>query len=141
MKHERESHVQILKALLFDCRRSDRDIAKQVGTSQPTVTRVRQRFISGGVIKSYEIILDLAKLGFEIFAFSTMPHPVTDVIKEDSKVVYAVAMGPNKMFTISVHKNYTDYHGFYHKYSVESSYLVPTSTKPMKSLSFKNISL
>jgi len=138
MKFGRESHTRILKALLSDCKQTDRALAKRVGVSQPTVTRIRQKFVSTGIIKSYEIIPNLAKLGFEILAFSIIERTV---VKEDNEVVYAIELGPNKMYAVSVHKKYADYSNFCRRYNVYTSDLVPTSIEPVKSLSFKNISL
>jgi DNA-binding Lrp family transcriptional regulator len=49
-------------------RKSDRELAKDVGVSQPTVTRTRKRLEQEGVVKEYTIIPDFRKLGFEIAA-------------------------------------------------------------------------
>jgi len=138
--HIRKQELRVLKALLSDCKRSDREIAKRVGISQPTVSRVRGKLLSRGIIKSYEIMLDLAKLGFEILAFSTMEP--TEKVKEDNEVVYATNLGPSsKMYTVSVHRKYVDYSNFCRRYRVDSnsSFLVPTSVEPTKPLSFKSI--
>jgi len=143
MKHERESHVRILKAFLSDCKRSDREISSHIGVSQPTVTRVRQKFLSNGIIKSYEIIPGLAKLGFEILAFSIMESTEEDLVKEDNEVVYAINLDPSMMYAVSVHKKYADYSNFCRRYKVHSglSHLVPTSIVPVKLFSFRDIPL
>jgi len=140
MKYERESHTRILKALLSDCKQTDRALAKRVGVSQPTVTRIRQKFVSTEIIKSYEIIPNLAKLGFEVLAFSIMRTP-TEKVEEDNEVVYAVNLGPKGMYAVSVHRKYADYSNFCRRYNVYTSDPVPTSVEPVKSLSFKDIPL
>jgi DNA-binding Lrp family transcriptional regulator len=49
-------------------RKSDRELARDVGVSQPTITRTRKRLEHEGIIKEYTIIPDFRKLGFEIAA-------------------------------------------------------------------------
>ena len=49
-------------------RRSDRDLAKAIGTSQPTVTRLKNKLEKEGIIREYTMIPDFRKLGFEIMA-------------------------------------------------------------------------
>lgn len=60
--------VKVLAELMKDSRKSDRELAKVVGVSQPTVTRVRNKLEKSGVIKEYTLIPDFAKLGYEIMA-------------------------------------------------------------------------
>jgi DNA-binding Lrp family transcriptional regulator len=51
-------------------RRSDRDLAKAIGASQPTVTRLRNKLEKEGYIKEYTMIPDFRKLGYEIMAIT-----------------------------------------------------------------------
>jgi DNA-binding Lrp family transcriptional regulator len=44
-------------------RKSDRQLARAIGTSQPTVTRIRSRLEKEGYIKEYTMIPDFGKLG------------------------------------------------------------------------------
>jgi DNA-binding Lrp family transcriptional regulator len=60
----------LLSELLKNSRRSDRELAKVLGVSQPTVSRMIQRLEKQGVIKEYTIIPDFSKLGYEIMEFS-----------------------------------------------------------------------
>jgi DNA-binding Lrp family transcriptional regulator len=62
--------LRLLSELLKDSRRSDRELAKAIGVSQPTVTRIRARLEKEKVIKEYTMIPDFHKLGFEIFAIT-----------------------------------------------------------------------
>ncbi len=50
--------------------RSDRELAKAMGISQPTITRIRRKLEKEGYIKEYTIIPDFNKLGYEILAFT-----------------------------------------------------------------------
>ena len=59
-------------------RRSDRELAKVLGVSQPTVSRVMKKLEKEGVIKEYTMIPDFAKLGFEIVSidFAKLKEPI-----------------------------------------------------------------
>jgi DNA-binding Lrp family transcriptional regulator len=48
--------LKLLPELLNDSRRSDRDLARSLGTSQPTVTRTRIRLEKEGYLKEYTVI-------------------------------------------------------------------------------------
>lgn len=47
---------------------SDRQLAKKIGSSQPTITRTRRRLEKEGYIREYTIIPDFRKLGYAILA-------------------------------------------------------------------------
>jgi DNA-binding Lrp family transcriptional regulator len=47
----KDVELKLLSELLKDSRRSDRELAKVVGVSQLTVTRVRSKLEKSGVIK------------------------------------------------------------------------------------------
>jgi len=70
MTNLRKIELQLMSELLKNCRRSDRDLAKSIGTSQPTITRRRAKLEKERLIDSYTAIPNFAKLGFEIMAFS-----------------------------------------------------------------------
>jgi DNA-binding Lrp family transcriptional regulator len=66
----REVELKLISELVKNSRRSDRDLAKTIGISQPTVTRLRTRLEKEGYIKEYTMIPDFAKLGYEILAIT-----------------------------------------------------------------------
>ena len=114
---------QLLRELLKNSKRSDRDLAKTLKVSQPTITRARHRLEKNGMIEDYTVIPNFRKMGFEILAL-TFVKMRSDVIigetKEKTKK-YA-AKFPNVIFAssgkglgmtgviISFHRNYTEYH-------------------------------
>jgi DNA-binding Lrp family transcriptional regulator len=49
---------------------SDRELAKIIGVSQPTITRTRSRLEKEGHIKEYTMIPDFKKLGFELMSIN-----------------------------------------------------------------------
>ena len=82
----KKRELQVLGELMRDSRKSDRVLAKKVGVSQPTVTRIRSKLEKEGYIKEYTLIPDFGKLGYELIAFTFLHfhEPLTD--KEYSKV-------------------------------------------------------
>ena len=53
-----------------NCRRSDRELAKAVGVSQPTISRTMRKLEKEGYIREYTMIPDFRKLGFEMMVVS-----------------------------------------------------------------------
>ena len=114
---------KLLRELLKDSKRSDRDLARVLGVSQPTVTRARHKLERKGTIQDYTIIPDFSQMGFEILAltFVKMRSEILtpDTMKEAQKYAHKF---PNAIFAstgegmgmtgviISFHKDYTDYH-------------------------------
>ncbi len=62
---------KILSGLLDNSRTSDRELAKKIGVSQPTVTRRRTR-LERELIDGYTAIPRWKKLGYEILAITSM---------------------------------------------------------------------
>lgn len=60
----------MLSELVKNSRRSDRELAKAIGTSQPTATRVRTKLEKEGYIKEYTAIPNLSKVGYTIMALN-----------------------------------------------------------------------
>jgi DNA-binding Lrp family transcriptional regulator len=64
----KEVELKLISELMKDARRSDRDLAKSVGVSQPTVSRVRARLEKAGLVREYVMIPDFHRLGYKILA-------------------------------------------------------------------------
>ena len=60
--------VKLIAELMKNSRRSDRELAKILGISQPTVTRTRTRLEKEGYIKEYTMIPDFKRFGYQIMA-------------------------------------------------------------------------
>jgi DNA-binding Lrp family transcriptional regulator len=60
--------LRLVAELMKNSRRSDRELAKVLGISQPTVTRTRTRLEKEGYIKEYTMIPDFKRLGYQIMA-------------------------------------------------------------------------
>jgi len=65
-----ENMIKLLHELIKNSKRSDRDIAKTLQVSQPTITRTRKRLEKMEYIQEYTVIPNMTKLGFEIAAFT-----------------------------------------------------------------------
>jgi DNA-binding Lrp family transcriptional regulator len=57
-------------------RRSDRELAKAIGVSQPTVSRMIQRLEKQGIIKEYTMIPDFEKLGYGLLTLIFVKHKI-----------------------------------------------------------------
>jgi DNA-binding Lrp family transcriptional regulator len=113
---------KLLQELLKDSKRSDRELARLLKVSQPTVTRTRHKLEKSGMIREYTVTLDFKKMGFELLAVTLLkmkPGIRVSEISEKSKA-YA-EQRPNEVFVargegfcmdsvvISFHKSFTDY--------------------------------
>jgi DNA-binding Lrp family transcriptional regulator len=114
---------KLLRELLKNSKQSDRDLAKILKVSQPTITRTRHKLEKTGMIQDYTIIPDYRKMGFEILALTFVkmhpgiltPETIDEARKYAEKFSNAVfaSTGEGLSMTgviISFHKNYTDYH-------------------------------
>lgn len=121
MKHEKL--VKLLFELIKNSKRSDRDLAKTLNISQPTVTRLRKT-LEREAIEQYTVIPDLSYMGFEIAAFTfartkELVHPLWDKGKKWSNtqpnvifVSTGQGMGEDAII-VSIHRDYADFVKFY----------------------------
>jgi len=113
--------LKLLFELMKNAKRSDREIAKIIGVSQPTITRMRQRLEKTAIV-DYTVIPDWTELGFEIMAMTLVKAKGSP---EATKTAKKWAMNnPNVVFAaggegmgmdyalISFHNNYSDYSSF-----------------------------
>jgi DNA-binding Lrp family transcriptional regulator len=66
----RDIDWRLLSELMKNSRRSDRELARAICSSQPTVTRARTKLEREGYIREYTMIPDFRKLGYEILALT-----------------------------------------------------------------------
>jgi DNA-binding Lrp family transcriptional regulator len=118
-KKERED-LELLFALIKGARRSDRELARVLNTSQPTVTRKRTKLEKEGYVKEYTVIPNLAKMQYDFLAvtFLSFAEDRPDLfdkarkwVKDRPCIIYGTngeGMGMNSIM-ISVHMNYASY--------------------------------
>ncbi len=114
---------KLLYELIKNSRRSDRDLAKVLGFSQPTVTRTRRKLEEDKYVLQYTAVPDFTKLGFELAAFTftqllpeekSKPGSPYKWLEKDPRVIFAAegnGLGQNSII-VTMHKNYTDYSDF-----------------------------
>lgn len=120
MGEKEKEKLRLLHELIRGARRSDRELAKALRISQPTVTRKRTRLETEGYIREYTVLPNLAKIDFEIVAFTflafTQARP--DLLEEarewagrQPNIVFASdgeGLGMNSIF-VSIHKSYSSF--------------------------------
>ena len=62
--------LRLISELMKSSCRSDRELAKAMGVSQPTVSRIKAKLQKEGVISEFTIIPDFRKLGYHLFALT-----------------------------------------------------------------------
>jgi len=62
--------LKLIAELMKNSRRSDRELAKTNGVSQPTVGRLMKKLEKEGIIKEYTVIPDFGKLGYGLLALN-----------------------------------------------------------------------
>ena len=128
-KRTKKRMMSLLFELLKDSKRSDRELAKVLGVSQPTVSRMRNRLVKEGIIKEFTVIPDFVKMGYEIMAITfTKTKMKAELLEKAEKSMMAK---PNVIFTaraegmgkngvmISLHKDYADFSSFLAQHLVE----------------------
>lgn len=163
-----EKIMQLLQELVKNSKRSDRDLAKLLNVSQPTLTRMRKRLEKDNFILDYTAIPNMTKLGFEIIAFTFFDidrfDPKTGELDKaigershkwvgnNSKIIFAAGgeglHGKNCMM-ISVHRDFTDYTDFVSEMRAQwaskirdmESFLVSLKAKIPKPFSFRNMEI
>jgi len=66
----KEIELKLISELMKNSRRSDRALAKAIGTSQPTVSRMISKLEKEGVVREYTVIPDFQKLGYSLAALT-----------------------------------------------------------------------
>jgi DNA-binding Lrp family transcriptional regulator len=123
----KDVEMRLIAELVKNSRRSDRELAKVLGISQPTVTRVRRRLEKEGYLREYTVIPDFNKVGFQLAAFILVKMKTNlsagevekarqismkDMIEKapDEIVLFERGMGEGyEGIIISFHKDFSDY--------------------------------
>jgi DNA-binding Lrp family transcriptional regulator len=131
---------ELLWELMKNSRRSDRELAKVLGTSQPTVSR-RRIIIEKNFIDGYTAIPKWEKIGFELVAFTFVKPKIKYAKPEVRKAGFRrveewMMKQPNVILAIdgqgmgwdgvcvSFHKSYSDFTEFMRKHNSELSELL-----------------
>ena len=108
-----------------NAKKSDRQLAKEIGVSQPTITRRRTR-LEQDTINCYTIIPNWLKLGYGLFGITlvkvnpaartqerreAVTEKAVEWLKEHPNIIMSGGCTGDRAdsFMISVHKDYADY--------------------------------
>jgi DNA-binding Lrp family transcriptional regulator len=121
--------IKLISELLKNSKKSDRELAKSIGVSQPTITRARIRLEKEGYTREYTVIPDFTKLGYDLMAITFVkvratltPEKVEEIgmftherMKETPFDLLMLERGAGLGYdavAISVHENYSSYMEF-----------------------------
>jgi len=86
----KDVQLKLIAELLRNSRRSDRELAKAIGVSQPTVSRTLAKLEKAGFIRSHTIIPDFSKIGFNLLGITFVKLKSTYPAEEIEKIRKAV---------------------------------------------------
>jgi len=66
----KDVELRLISELMANSCRSDRQLAKALGVSQPTVSRAKAKLDKEGFISEYTIVPNFRKLGYHLFALT-----------------------------------------------------------------------
>ena len=135
MKELKALDYRLLSELIRNSRRSDRELAKVLHVSQPTVTR-RRALIEKELIDGYTANPRWEKLGYELFAITfvkiksviaskekysdTRKKALEWLVKQPCIIMSGACRGMGvDSFMISIHKSYKDYDEFLRSHRLE----------------------
>ena len=123
----KDIELKLVSELMRNSRRSDRELAKAIGVSQPTVTRTVARLEKEGVIKEYTAIPDFQKLGYALAAITlgnvreefrepkVLDEARRKFVQSFNESAFEVVLDERGMgmgydgIIVSFHKNYSEY--------------------------------
>jgi DNA-binding Lrp family transcriptional regulator len=124
----KDIELKVISELMKNSRRSDRDLAKTLGVSQPTVTRIRTNLEKRNIIKEYTMIPDFTKLGFGLMSIILYRlKPISSKELEDlqaaareldkqERIPYLLVMDGmglgGDLVAVSFHKTYSEYSSY-----------------------------
>jgi len=149
---------KLLRELLKNSKRSDRDLAKVLRVSQPTITRARHRLEKSGMIKDYTVVPDFKKMGFQLLVInlakirpevllSEMQEKLREYATQFPNTILASTgdgMGMNAV-SISFYGSFTEFHRRANQRRIEwkdiiedlQSFVIPIGEMEFKRFSLK----
>ncbi len=138
---KKEKMHTLLNELLSDSSRSDRELGKIVGVSQPTVSRTKKTLLEKGLIQGFSAIPNFYKIGYELMGLTLVKiktnlsskeqrqeghEKVKDWMNKQNNVIFcSYCRGlDSDGFMISFHPNYKDFDDFIQKHNRDLGYLL-----------------
>jgi len=117
--------LRLVSELIKNSRRSSHELAKAIGVSQPTVSRLLRKLEDKGVVREYTILPDFRRLGYNLMAltfFKLKPLLPEDIQRANEQteqllreqsfgiVMYEKGMGLGyDMLAVSFHEDYSSF--------------------------------
>jgi DNA-binding Lrp family transcriptional regulator len=101
----KDVELRLIAELMKNSRRSDRELARALGVSQPTISRMIRKLEKEGYIKEYTIIPDFSKLGYEIMGITSIhvhEQPSKEGFKEIKRMTAEVEKRNPHAFLMAV---------------------------------------
>jgi DNA-binding Lrp family transcriptional regulator len=122
----KDIELKLIAELMKNSRRSDRELAKAIGISQPTVSRTIRKLEKEGYLGQYTLIPNLSRLGYRILAitFVKVRQTITPEEREKARGLakevlkkgpYEIVMGERGIglgcdgVFLSYHESYAEY--------------------------------
>jgi DNA-binding Lrp family transcriptional regulator len=87
----KDVEVKLVAELMKNSRRSDRELARVIGVSQPTISRAISKLEKEGYIKEYTVIPNYNKLGYQLAVF-TLVKSRSDLNKEEMEKAREISL-------------------------------------------------
>jgi DNA-binding Lrp family transcriptional regulator len=140
MKRTKNIDSRIISELMRNSKLSDRQLAKKLRVSQPTITR-RRKMLENELIENYTLVPKWSKLGYEILAINFVKIKQTVateekyqavrerglkwLMKQPNIIMTAASRGMGMdAFNISLHKTYSEYDQWFRSFRGEWGELV-----------------
>ena len=138
---KKSKKIQLLYELLKDSSRSDRELSKAMGVSQPTVSKLKRTLLKEDLIHGFTIIPNYSKMGYNLLAITFVKiKPLLSSYEERKKghdfVKEWMSNQPNIVFAdycrgmdkdglmISFHRSYRYFDKFVKKHNEEIGHLL-----------------
>lgn len=149
----KDTEWKLISELIKNSRKSDRELAKAIGASQPTVSRLRSK-LEKKLVREYTMLPEVAKLGFEILAISfakmnlekqvdpRLLERARDFVKKHPNIIFS-ASGQgveSDHVAISIHRDYAGYAQYIQELDREYGEFFTRTGSFIISLSGENVS-
>jgi len=140
--------MKLLNELLKNSRRSDRELAKILGVSQPSISRMRNKLTAEGIIQEFTIIPNFTKLGYEIMALTCLKVNEAKMKQQETKAKEYMMKTPNIVLAgqaaqgqgmngimVSLHRSYSEFTNFINNHMIQWGDLIEDHFTILVSLS------
>jgi DNA-binding Lrp family transcriptional regulator len=117
----KDIELRLISELLTNSCRSDRQLAKALGVSQPTVSRMKARLEKEGYINEYTIMPNFSKLGYHLFVLTffgwkqgVSTSEMEEAVKQAQEKARSVASNV-VLIERGIGLNYNSFMGSFHK--------------------------